>query len=117
MLTIITSLLVTVGQILWKLGLQDFNKYLSQDNLSFKNVFIILRSGYILSGFIIYLTATGFFMYLLFKYEISMIIPLSSISFIFSLIAGVIIFNEDVNIYRWLGVIVIILGVYLIAKS
>ena len=115
--TVITSILITGGQVLWKIGLHNINGfYLKEYNL-FENIYRIIKSGYILTGFAVYVLATGFFMYLLSKHELSLIIPIMSISFIFALIAGIIFFHEEVNTYRWFGVVVIILGVYLITKS
>lgn len=54
----------------------------------------VFTNPFILSGFAVYVLATAFFMFLISKYEISLIIPVSSASFVFSLLAGFFIFNE-----------------------
>ena len=115
--TIITTLLITTGQVLWKIGLNSIGGLYIKEYSIFANFLRIISSLYFWLGIGIYIIATGFFMYLLSKYELSLIIPIGSIAFIFSLIAGIIFFQEEVNIYRWLGVIVIIIGVFLISKS
>jgi uncharacterized membrane protein len=115
--TIITTLLITLGQVFWKLGLNSLGGLFIEDLSLFDNILRLITSIYIILGFIIYAIATIFFMYLLSKYDISLIIPLSSISFVFSLFAGSIFFNEDINIFKIIGVAVIIGGVIILSKS
>lgn len=117
LLSFFTTLLITTGQVLWKIGLQKIGGfYLPEKNL-IENFFRIILNGYIFSGFVVYAIATGFFMWLLSKYEISLIIPISSISFIFSLIAGHFIFNEQITPWRLAGVLLIVLGVVLVVRN
>lgn len=117
LLSFFTTFLITTGQVLWKIGLQKIGGfYLPEKNL-IENFFRIIFNGWIFSGFVVYAIATGFFMWLLSKYEISLIIPISSISFIFSLIAGYLLFNEQISILRLAGVLLIIAGVFLVIKN
>jgi len=117
LLTFLTSILITLGQICWKFGLiKTGGLYLKEQGL-FENMFRLLSNWQIISGFALYIIATGFFMYLLQEFEISLVIPLSSISFIFSLIAGKWFFHENVNYWNWIGVLVIIIGIVFISKK
>ena len=55
-------------------------------------------------------------MYVLKNYELSQAYPLTAISFILSVIAGALIFGETITASRWLGVVLIMVGVFFIAK-
>lgn len=116
-LTVITSVLITAGQVLWKIGLHNIGGLYVKDKNILDNSLRLISSWHIMTGFVMYGLATGTFMYLLSKYRISLVIPLLSVSFIFSLFAGIAIFREKVNIYNWIGAVVIIIGVYLITRN
>ena len=55
-------------------------------------------------------------MYVLKKYEFSLAYPLLSISYIIGLLAAYFIFHETIPLTRWIGVIIVMIGVFFIAK-
>lgn len=112
-----TTLLVTSGQVLWKIGLQRIGGFYLPDKSIIENFFRIILNGWIFSGFVVYAIATGFFMWLLSKYEISLVIPISSVAFIYSLIAGYFVFNEQITLLRLAGVLLIVGGVFMVVKN
>lgn len=116
-LSIFTTLLITSGQVLWKIGLQRAGGFYLPEHSLIANLFRVLFNGWVFAGFVVYAIATGFFMWLLSKYDISLVIPISSVSFIFSLIAGSLIFHEHINPLRLVGVFLIMLGVFLVVKN
>ena len=61
--------------------------------------------------------ATLLWMYILRHFEFSMAYPLISISYIFGMIVAVFVFHEAVPLTRWLGVLLIVAGVVLVAKN
>lgn len=116
LLTILTTIFIATAQVIWKIGLEKIGGfYIEKQNL-FENIFRIAFSVYIIGGLLLYVIATIIFFYLLNQFPISIVVPLSSISFIFSMIAGVVIFKEDVDYINWIGAAVLILGVYLTTK-
>lgn len=117
LLSVFTTFLITSGQVLWKIGLQKSGGFYLAEMGILSNLIRVLTNIYVFSGFIVYIIATGFFMFLLSKYDISLVIPISSVSFIFSLIAGSLIFNEQISLMRLIGVFVIITGIFLVLKS
>ena len=60
--------------------------------------------------------ANLFWMWLLNKYPFSQIYPLTSLGFVFGMLSGVFIFHESVGYMQWIGVLMVILGCYFIAK-
>jgi drug/metabolite transporter (DMT)-like permease len=116
-LSIFTTFLITSGQVCWKLGFSKVGGFYLSDQSIPANLFRVLTNPFILTGFAVYIVATAFFMFLLSKFDISLVIPLSSVSFIFSLIAGAVIFHEEMSLTRVLGVVVIIVGILLVVKK
>ena len=116
-LSISTTLLITSGQVLWKIGIQKAGGFYLPEQSIFENVFRILFNGWVLSGFVVYAIATGFFMWLISKFDISLIIPITSVAFIYSLLAGYFIFDEQISLVRVLGVLLIIAGVFFVVKN
>ncbi len=55
--------------------------------------------------------------YVIKNYRISLAYPLVSISYIFMLIAAIYVFHETVPFIRWIGVIIIIVGIILVCQK
>jgi len=60
--------------------------------------------------------ATFLWLYILKHYEFSIAYPLTSLSFIVGMFASIFIFHEAVPFTRWIGVFLIIAGVYLVTR-
>lgn len=99
------------GQILWKIGLQNI-----QLN-SIKDVLAALVNKYIFTGIAIYGVATGYWLYVLKRFDLSKVYPLQSISYILVLIAGFFLLKEPITKNTVIGAIVICIGVFIIAKK
>ena len=106
------GLLLTMAQLLLKVSLKQFGVFAWSWSY-FKNVF--LNPIFLFAG-ISAASAMLFWMYLLKKYEFSIIYPLTGISFIFGVMAAQWILHEPVPLSRWIGVCIIIVGVYFVAK-
>jgi undecaprenyl phosphate-alpha-L-ara4N flippase subunit ArnE len=113
-LTVLTAFFLSVTQVALKLLLQKANGVsLSSPTQIVK---LIFTPEFAITGFS-FLASGLMWMYLLRKIELSLLYPLISVSYIFGLLAAMIVFREDVSINRWIGVAVIIVGVVLVAKK
>ncbi len=115
--TIITSVLITAGQVFWKLGISNAGGFYINDQNILDNIIRILINPQVILGFIVYIFATVIFMYLLSNYEVSFIIPISSVSYVFALLAGKYIFSEIISNTNIIGVLLIMIGVALISAK
>ena len=61
--------------------------------------------------------ATILWMYILKHFDFSMAYPMISISYIFGMVASIVVFNESIPSTRWIGVILIMIGVIFVAKQ
>jgi drug/metabolite transporter (DMT)-like permease len=113
----IGSLLITLGQVLWKIAIDKNGGLINCNYTIAQNILNIFGSPYMLLGLLIYALATLFWMYLLGKYEYSYIYPMFSLTYVFSFVFAIFLFDENINLQKWLGVIVIIIGIFIISKS
>ena len=104
---------LVLSQVFLKFGLNKISKF----SLSFETFKLIITNYYFWLTALSMGIATGIWVYVLRKNEFSVAYPLISISYIFGLLAAVFIFKESVPLGRWLGVGVIILGIFLITKN
>lgn len=61
--------------------------------------------------------ATVLWMYILRHFPFSQAYPFTSISFVFGMLAAVVVFGEQVSAVRWIGAALIVAGCFLIAKQ
>lgn len=109
LLTILNSLLMVTGQILWKAGIIGKNI----NNLP--DIFFAIFSPFILCGLMVYACSTFLWLYVLNKADLSFVYPIQSLAFVFSLLASIFIFKENISFNRYIGTAIICLGVYLVA--
>lgn len=106
-------ILNTVSQVLLKTGVNKicFNQKIMQIIFSFvTNFYIILGvTGFVISLFL--------WLYLLSKFELSFIYPFGSLSYALAIVAGCFWLNEPFSFLRMVGVFIIVIGVYCVAKS
>lgn len=112
-LIIVQSVLLVAAQILLKIAVQHFGTF-SWTWMYFKNVFSTWQLA--VSGVCV-LSAMLVWMYVLKHYEFSVSYPMLSISYIIGLIAAQFVFHEVIPLTRWIGVVIVMIGVFLIAKS
>jgi len=108
----IQSVLLVAAQVFLKISVQLFGTF-SWTISYFKNVFTTWQfaaSGLCaLSGMIVW-------MVVLKRFEFSVAYPLLSISYVIGLIAAQLIFHETIPLSRWIGVAIIMIGVYFVVK-
>lgn len=112
LLAVIQSLLLAGGQVLLKFGLGRMLPFAW--SLDFwKSVFVNWQFA---ACGLCYGAGSILWFYIIKHYPFSMAYPLVSLSYVFGMIAAMVFFNEPVNMTKWLGVLLIMLGCYFIAK-
>jgi drug/metabolite transporter (DMT)-like permease len=109
----IQSLFLVLSQVFLKLAMKKMDK------LSFSWSFIqqLLKNYPFAFSGLCFVCAATLWMFILKKYEFSLAYPLVSMSYIIALPAAIYIFHEDIPPTRWIGVLVIIGGVYLVTRK
>ena len=111
--TILQCFLLASGQVCFKLAVEKITKF--QFSWEYFVNSVMTNWWLILSG--IFLTfATVLWGYILKHFEFSVAYPITAFAYIFGVCAAVFIFHETVPVTRWIGVVLIILGAFFIAK-
>jgi len=103
-------ILLVLGQTVWKIGTEKIAI------TGINSVINLILSPWIILGGLFYVVATAIWIFLLSKLPLSLIYPLQSIVYVFALIIAMVVFKEVIPITRWIGVIVILIGVFLVTK-
>lgn len=70
-----------------------------------------------LGGIALYFLSAVTWSYLLTKLDISFVQPILALTYVATPLLAIVILNEQVPPLRWLGITVIIIGVFIVAKS
>ena len=111
-LALFQCFLLACGNVCFKLAVEKINKF--QWSWSFFSA--ILTNWWLLACGICLICATVLWGYILKYFPFSIAHPLTSFSFIFGMLAAIFIFGESVPFTRWIGVVLIIIGAFFIAK-
>lgn len=109
-------ILVVVGQTLAKLGMQSLGNIDTSRGLAAFYLKVFLNP-YIITGTVLYGSAVFFWLYVLSKAELSFAYPFLALTYVLVILAAWLILGESIPILRWVGLLVICIGVFLVAKS
>jgi multidrug transporter EmrE-like cation transporter len=114
---LLCAVMLTAGQIVWKLGLNRFGAFEMNAAFVRGGLLRLVASPYIVAGLVIYLAATVLWLSVLSRVPLSLAYPLMSISYVLGVVAGWLIFRESVPFTRWLGTFVICAGIVLLSRK
>ena len=115
---IITGVLLNaVAQIALKSGMRSIGTF----SFSLENIVPIgLRVGmnpFVLLGLGCYVVSVVVWLLVLSRVDVSYAYPMLSIGYIVAALAGKAFFGEPVDLVRWMGIVTICVGVYLITRT
>jgi drug/metabolite transporter (DMT)-like permease len=102
----VANIIGAFGSLFLKLGSKDFHM-----NISLNGIINILRNWRLILGVVLYVSSAVVFIATLRLGELSIIYPLTSMTYIFVTILSAWILKERINVYKILGVLCIITGV------
>ena len=108
---IIQSAFLAIAQYFMKVGMDRVIDY--SMSWAFVRSFMNWQLGLSL---LLYIVAMVIYMFMLKSYSLSLVYPLTSISYIFTILLAMFLLGETVPVIRWVGVLFVMLGVGLIAR-
>ncbi len=108
---IIQSAFLAVAQFFMKVGMDNVVDY--SMSWAFFRSFLNWQLGLSL---LLYIIAMVIYMFMLKSYSLSLVYPLTSISYIFTILLAMFLLGETVPVIRWMGVLFVMLGVGMIAR-
>ena len=76
----------------------------------------VILNAWLMIAIVLMVGANLFWLWLLNKYPLSQVYPLTSLGFIFGMLCGLLVFHETVGFMQWFGVFLVIAGCFCIAK-
>lgn len=113
---VICILAVSFGQVLLKIGVNEIG-VISIEHLDFSILSKIITNKFIFIGLLFHAIIIPLWLFILLKSDVSFAYPLISLSYLLTSIIAYILLNEEITLYRWLGILIIIIGTYFIIKS
>ncbi|MDD2641760.1 MAG: EamA family transporter [Bacteroidales bacterium] len=113
LLSLLQCVLLTSGQVSLKLAMGRMEAF------SFKWIYFkhLLTNWYFVLTGIFFVLATVLWMHILKHFPFSLAYPITSISYVFGMIAAYLIFHETIPLSRWIGVLFIMAGVFFLVKQ
>lgn len=111
-LALLQSLILTLGQVFLKVALNKMHSFAWTVDF-WRSVFFNWQ--FALCG-VCFASASVLWMYIVKHFPLSMSYPMVSLSYVFGMLASIVIFHETVDWTKWIGVCLIISGCILIAK-
>src|SRR6476660_9694286 len=116
-LLLIAMCLTVTGETLLKTGM---NKY-GELNVSFSTLLPtavkLFTNPWVVGGFVFVFSGALFWLAVLSRWPLSLAYPMLSISYIIGLASAAFILKEKVSVVQLMGVVVIILGVFLVSRG
>jgi len=113
LLSILQSLLLCVGQILLKFALEKMSAFGWTKEFWVNSIFL---NWWWLGTGLAFLSAAMLWFYIIKNFPFSIAYPLTSLTYIFGMIAAMLIFHESVSLVQWAGILCIMAGCYLVAR-
>ncbi len=121
MLTLILILIPTItgvaGQLLLKVGMSQLGALEISVAALPSLIMRIMMSPYIIVGLTIYFGGVFFWLLALNRADLSYVYPFASLSYVLITLASWLLLHEAVPPLRWIGLVVICVGVMLVARS
>lgn len=109
---ILNVVMLTTGQTLWKVGLERVGF-----SLSFYGIVKMVFNPFIFAGLAIYVVSTILWFYILSNAELSTAYPMQSLCYIFAAIVGFVLFKENISLIKWMGLLFITAGAFLVSRG
>ncbi len=115
LLLFVSISLAIAGQLLMKHGMMIFGKFPVSQLPA--NLFPMFLQPYVFLGFVCFAVSSVFWLVILSRIDLSMAYPMVSVAYVAVAIFSYFVFKENVSLIRWLGIITICFGVFLISRS
>lgn len=113
MIILIGVTLASIGQVSWKLGMNELGEITSYNPT---NLLAITLNPYIFFGFIMYGLGTIFWLVALSKKDLSFVYPFISVTYILVLVLSNLVLKESIGLNKIVGTLAIIIGLIIISR-
>jgi len=115
LLLVISISLAIAGQLLMKQGMMMFGKFPVMELMA--KLIPMIFQPYVFVGLLCFGVSAVFWLVVLSRIDLSFAYPMVSIGYIVVALFSYFVFKENVSLIRWIGIITICAGVFLISRS
>ena|SRR3989338_2686915 len=115
LLAITSILLAVAGQLLMKKGMLGFGSFPASQ--LFAKIIPMFMSPWVFFGFVCFGLSSVFWLVVLSRLPLSLVYPMVSVAYVLVAFFSMLFFKESVTLMRWVGIGVIILGVFFISRT
>ena len=113
----ISIFLAVVGQLLLKMGMLRIGKFsLDISTLVYQYIKILLNP-FVIAGLFGFFLSMLVWLYVLSRMELSFAYPFVALNYVLILLGSYFLLKETITLPKMIGVVVIIIGVYLVARG
>lgn len=116
-LILLGVMLNAMAQLTLKQGMRSIGHFSFNLESLLRMATTIGLNPFVLTGLCCYVISVVIWLLVLSRVEVSYAYPLLSLGYIVTALAGWLIFDESMNLLRWLGIAVICCGVWLITQT
>lgn len=116
-LLLVAICLTVTGELLLKTGMNRHGELNVSLSTLVPTAVKLFTSPWVVGGFVFVFSGALFWLAVLSRWNLSVAYPMLSISYIIGIAASVFILKEKVGPFQLLGVLVIIVGVFLVSRS
>ena len=117
LLVFISMAAMTAAQLLLKKGILAAGQFPGSLNETIPFFLKAYTNIHVVSAVLLTILAALVWVLALAKVELSFVYPFMALSYVFVALFSFLFFKEDVTALRWLGILVICIGVFLVSRS
>ena len=111
----ISILLAVAGQLFMKKGMMIFGQFPVSQLLV--KIIPIFLNPYVFTGLVFFGLSSVFWLVVLSRLQLSLVYPMVSVAYVLVAIFSMLFFKENISLIRAAGILVIMMGVFLISRS
>lgn len=107
-----------IGQILMKSGMAQIDEIKSIGGfINLNTIFHIITNVYVLFGLLLYAVSAFLWLAALSTLDVSYMYPLLSLAYVMTAILAFVFLKENITLFRWVGIALVVAGCFLIIRS
>ncbi|MCI4410691.1 MAG: EamA family transporter [Thiotrichales bacterium] len=110
-------LLNAVAQLFLKAGTNVIGDLQNSGNNIILIFFNVIFEYHIFLGLVCYVLSVGIWIVALSRVEVSIAYPMLSIGYVLNAVMAYYLFGEALNLHKLIGIVIIMIGVYILARS
>ena len=107
-----------VGQILMKSSMAQIGEINDLEGfINLNTIFYIITNVYVLSGLLLYAVSAFLWLGALSILDVSYMYPLLSLAYVITAMFAFVLLKENITLFRWVGIALVVAGGFLITRS